>query len=148
MLDNAGNKEWEKNFGGSQFDLAVGILQNSDNEIIVANTSSSDDGDLTDNKGGSDFWVMKLDATTSSIKTDDLNSEVSISPNPSNGEFVIDVNNTNKAVSIKIINAMGHTISAEKEINGPLSISNLPKGNYYIQIVCDEFSTTRKLIVL
>ena len=51
-------------------------------------------------------------------------------------------------MSVRIFDTMGHPIYKKKEVHGPLSIVDLPKGNYYIQIVSDEFSISRKLIVL
>ncbi|WP_178989901.1 T9SS type A sorting domain-containing protein [Winogradskyella schleiferi] len=54
--------EWDYSFGGTLADYGRSIKQTSDGGYIVAGTSQSYDGDLTNNQGGQDFWVLKLDA--------------------------------------------------------------------------------------
>lgn len=61
-LDASGNIAWAKCYGGSDFDIASCIRQTSDGGYIMAGWSNSSDGDLTSNKGGHDFWAVKLDA--------------------------------------------------------------------------------------
>lgn len=60
-LDNFGIIQWQKSFGGSIQDYAFSIAQTSDGGYIVAGEASSIDGDVTNNHGGSDCWVLKLD---------------------------------------------------------------------------------------
>jgi len=55
--------QWQKTFGGStaaHWDIATSIKQTSDNGFIVAGYSNSNNGDLTVNHGGYDYWVVKL----------------------------------------------------------------------------------------
>lgn len=54
--------EWSRHFGGSAQDQANEIRQTQDGGFIVAGYSRSDDQDLTQNYGGADFWVFKLDS--------------------------------------------------------------------------------------
>jgi len=61
-LDLAGNITWQKSLGGSGSDYANSIQQTTDGGYIVAGFSFSNDGDVTGNHGGDDFWVVKLDA--------------------------------------------------------------------------------------
>jgi|GEM_PF-365026 len=60
-FDNIGNIEWQKSLGGSGDDRAYSILQTEDGGFIVAGYSSSNNGDVTGNKGGWDYWIVKLD---------------------------------------------------------------------------------------
>ena len=53
--------EWQKSLGGTGFDYASSIQETSDGGYIVAGRSTSNDGDVTGNHGGYDFWVVKLD---------------------------------------------------------------------------------------
>ncbi|OFY91658.1 MAG: hypothetical protein A3K10_10975, partial [Bacteroidetes bacterium RIFCSPLOWO2_12_FULL_31_6] len=55
--------EWQKSFGGTGNDYAFSIQQNANGGYIVAGLSSSNDGDVTGNHGGSDSWVLKLDTS-------------------------------------------------------------------------------------
>jgi len=59
-LNSIGDIQWQKVFGGSDTDVAMSLMQTSDGGYIVANTSDSDDGDVSENHGQSDFWVQKL----------------------------------------------------------------------------------------
>ena len=56
-----GNIIWQKSFGGYSYDDATGIQQTADGGYIVSGVTSSNDGDVTGNHGGKDFWVLKLD---------------------------------------------------------------------------------------
>jgi hypothetical protein len=60
-LDNIGNINWEKSLGGSNRESAKSIQQTTDGGYIVAGSSSSTDGDVSENKGEYDYWVVKLD---------------------------------------------------------------------------------------
>ncbi|MBX3257764.1 MAG: T9SS type A sorting domain-containing protein [Chitinophagaceae bacterium] len=62
-FDAAGNIQWQKTLGGRYFDEAYSIQQTTDGGYIVAGNSSSNDGDVSGNHGGNDYWVVKLDAT-------------------------------------------------------------------------------------
>ena len=53
--------EWEKSFGGSVLNEPYLVQQTSDGGYIVAGGSNSNDGDVSGNHGGLDFWIVKLD---------------------------------------------------------------------------------------
>ncbi|HHZ64519.1 MAG TPA: hypothetical protein EYN51_03310, partial [Flavobacteriales bacterium] len=55
--------EWQKSLGGSNTDWAYSIQQTTDGGYIVAGWSQSNDGDVTGNHGGGDYWVVKLDVS-------------------------------------------------------------------------------------
>ena len=55
--------QWQKSLGGTGWDLANSIQQTSDGGYIVAGFSSSNNGDVTGNHGGGDYWVVKLDSS-------------------------------------------------------------------------------------
>ncbi|HRI79448.1 MAG TPA: MopE-related protein [Cyclobacteriaceae bacterium] len=61
-LDTASNMQWQKCLGGSNPDYANSILQTTDGGFIVAGAVLSNDGDVTVNNGGYDYWVVKLDS--------------------------------------------------------------------------------------
>jgi hypothetical protein len=63
-MDENGNEDWQKSFGGSGVDMLQSIGRTSDGGFILAGTSSSPmDGDKTaDARGESDFWIIKLNA--------------------------------------------------------------------------------------
>jgi len=59
-INDVGNIEWESTYGGSGEDIAYSILQTIDGGFIIADSSGSRDGDVGDNNGSSDFWIVKL----------------------------------------------------------------------------------------
>ena len=63
-MDEKGDLDWQKNFGGSGSDFLQSIALTKDGGFILAGTSSSKKGfDKQDNnKGNDDFWIIKLDA--------------------------------------------------------------------------------------
>jgi Secretion system C-terminal sorting domain len=64
-ISASGSLQWQKSLGGSGNDYANSVQQTSDGGYIVAGVSNSNDGDVTGNHGGNDFWVVKLSATGS-----------------------------------------------------------------------------------
>ena len=61
-IDASGNKQWSKNFGGSNDDAGQSIQQTSDGGYILLGFSSSNNGDFTQNNGSSDYGIIKIDA--------------------------------------------------------------------------------------
>lgn len=61
-IDANGNLLWEKSLGGSLSEFAFDAMQTVDGGYLVAGSSFSNDGDVSDNKGFYDYWVAKLDA--------------------------------------------------------------------------------------
>ena len=53
--------QWQKAFGGSLEDSGGSITKTSDGGYLLAGSSASNDGDVTGNQGGLDWWVVKVD---------------------------------------------------------------------------------------
>jgi hypothetical protein len=60
-LDNQGNLQWQKCLGGTWADQGRDAKQTIDGGYIVAGYAKSINGDLTNNFGGEDAWLVKLD---------------------------------------------------------------------------------------
>lgn len=60
-LDPIGNLQWQRTLGGSGFESASSIAPTSDGGYAVAGYTTSTDGDVTNNRGNEDYWVVKLD---------------------------------------------------------------------------------------
>lgn len=58
-LDNLGNILWKKCFGGSGLDEGS-VASTNDGGCIIYGLTDSNDGDISGNHGGVDFWVVKL----------------------------------------------------------------------------------------
>ncbi len=69
-LTAIGNLQWQKTLGGSNLDEAFDIKQTSDNNgLIIAGYTESSDGDVTENNGNRDFWIIKLGTCSSPCTT-------------------------------------------------------------------------------
>ena len=68
-LDSAGDKQWEKNFGGLDYDYLTAAKQTPDGGYIISGYSASNaGGDKTQATfGGHDYWLIKTDASGNKI---------------------------------------------------------------------------------
>jgi len=81
---NADNSvAWQKNFGGSADDEATDIIEAADGSFIVIGNTSSTDGDVLQNKGFNDYWILNIDTAGTVIwqktfggSSDDIASSV------------------------------------------------------------------------
>ncbi|MBS1939311.1 MAG: T9SS type A sorting domain-containing protein [Bacteroidetes bacterium] len=62
-IDAVGNIEWQRCLGGSYVeDLNYSVKQNIDGSFIMAGTTRSNDGDVSENHGVMNGWIINLDA--------------------------------------------------------------------------------------
>lgn len=59
-LNSFGEAQWQYYFGGDMSDSPKSILQMPDSGFLISGISTSNNGDLTQNRGGFDCWVLKL----------------------------------------------------------------------------------------
>lgn len=59
-INSDGNVQWKKNLGGTGDDRASSIVQTSDGGYVVAGYAENNNGDVTGNHGGKDYWILKL----------------------------------------------------------------------------------------
>jgi hypothetical protein len=59
-ISDSGNITWEKNFGGSQLDIAYSIVETNDRKLVIAGNTQSNDGDVIQNKGIKDALIIKI----------------------------------------------------------------------------------------
>lgn len=61
-LSDEGELIWESTYGGSNHETARDVLPTIDGGYIVAGASSSSDGQVSENQGSGDCWILKLDS--------------------------------------------------------------------------------------
>src|SRR4051812_25895305 len=54
--------QWQKSLGGSKGDAATSVTATNDGGYILAGQSVSSDGDVTNNHGGADYWIVKVNS--------------------------------------------------------------------------------------
>ena len=62
-FDQNHNLQWQKTYGGSRDDRGNEVIQTTDGGYAILGYSQSNDGDVSENFGFSDYWVSKLDAS-------------------------------------------------------------------------------------
>ncbi|MGV3695642.1 T9SS type A sorting domain-containing protein [Flavobacterium sp.] len=62
-ISGSGELQWQKAYGGTNYEDIYDIQQTLDGGYIIAATSASSDGDLSINYGGYDWWIVKLSGT-------------------------------------------------------------------------------------
>ncbi|HUM47437.1 MAG TPA: T9SS type A sorting domain-containing protein [Chitinophagales bacterium] len=60
--DASGNLQWQRSLGGSGYDAANGCIALADGSFIVCGYTGSSDGDVSNNQGDDDAWIIKLDS--------------------------------------------------------------------------------------
>ncbi len=58
--DEEGVLQWQQHYGGTGYDKIVDVQPTQDGGYIASGYSTSSDGDLTENKGNDDAWIIKL----------------------------------------------------------------------------------------
>jgi hypothetical protein len=59
-LDPRGVLQWQKTYGGSQYDEAWSIVRNAVGGFALAGMTTSSDGDATGHRGANDYWILQL----------------------------------------------------------------------------------------
>jgi Secretion system C-terminal sorting domain len=63
QLNPSGDMLWQKSYGGSMVDNAYSIQPTMDGGYIIAGTTESNNGQVTNYKGNGDVWIIKTDAS-------------------------------------------------------------------------------------
>jgi len=62
-LDSTGTFIWQKCLGGLNDDTGRSVRQTADGGYVIAGITISNDGNVTGNHGGADYWIVKLDSS-------------------------------------------------------------------------------------
>jgi len=62
-LNNSGEMDWQKTYGGSSSEEANCIIKTTDGNYVIAGHTRSSNGDVTNLKGSEDFWIIKISNT-------------------------------------------------------------------------------------
>ena len=92
-LDNEGNIEWEKSFGGSNTDWINDIIETSTGNIIAVGGSQSNDGDITEPLNQYAGWMVMLSSEGELVWEKSFgvgihDSFTSITPSNTEGYFI------------------------------------------------------------
>lgn len=91
--DSNGVIEWQKCLGGSGFESGIAPVETDNGYVILCAANSSNDGDITNNHGGVDYWLVKLDYSGTLIWQNSFGSYDDEMPysiaNTTDGNFIL-----------------------------------------------------------
>jgi hypothetical protein len=99
------------------------------------------------------YKIQVNTAVVAAIKTNQLNDDFSIFPNPANETITISLSNPgHQMVSATLTNMLGQVVKTERFGNGTsihtnLNITDLQKGMYLLNLMVGDTNTIRKIIV-
>ncbi len=59
-IDKTGSLVWEKSLGGSEIDEGYQLIKSGDNNFVIAGETRSNDQDISNQNGGADVWIVKI----------------------------------------------------------------------------------------
>jgi hypothetical protein len=150
-INVAQNIMWQKNLGGTNEDGNFAVQITLDGGYILTGFTSSNDGDVSGNHGGSDIWVAKLNAFQAiewqkCLGGSNFEIAFSIQPTPDSGYILTGQVNSNDGdvsgnhgggdVWVVKLNAIGE-IEWQKCLGGSAydaakKIQNTPDGGYIL----------------
>jgi uncharacterized protein YaiI (UPF0178 family) len=145
-LTKNGDIQWQKSLGGSGTDYANSIQQTADSGYVVAGSSTSNDGHVSRNHGGYDYWIVKLSkdslavapvitniytANQNAVQAAKSSKDFMVYPNPA--KDVLNVQTKGDAV-FSVLSAKGEILFTRTlNSNGSINTSALQSGTYYLK---------------
>ncbi len=150
-INSSGAITGQKTIGGAFRDDPLNIILTQDGGFVVAASSSSDiSGDKTENSQGLlDYWVYKMQSAVLGVSNNELSSSFSLYPNPTNGNFTMDLGREYTDVTVEISNVLGQIISSEKYASAKIIQQeiNVSAGTYFVKVsIAKEGSNTLRII--
>ena len=134
-LSGSGGIEWIDTLGGSSGDTWLGSGEPTNyGSGIAAGSTSANDGDVSGNHGGEDYWVVKFGWPTG-VSMNDENGGLIIKPNPADNYLSITA--TEVITDISITNMVGQMVWKSNQLSSvsyKIDISELPVGMYFVKI--------------
>ncbi len=152
VTKTTGDLEWQKTLGGFDNDFAYGIDVTADGAQVVVGASESDDGDLNNNKGNADFWIVKLGVSGQRILASTASAfsrEMLVYPNPASTFVNVTADGLN-IEQINVVSVDGKIVSTvmPNAANYQLDVSNLPQGVYFLKVtLVDGMEKSARLMV-
>ncbi|MBI3501256.1 MAG: T9SS type A sorting domain-containing protein, partial [Bacteroidetes bacterium] len=155
--DASGTVLWATSAGGTNSDVGRSIATDANGNVLVTGyflspTLTFGTTTLT-NAGGWDMFIVKLGSTTG-IEENNFTSEINVSPNPTSGQFQIQVGNGQSAMGneykIEIYNVFGEKVtqsvipSAARNLT--IDDSSLEQGIYFLELQTGSKTMREKFV--
>jgi hypothetical protein len=162
-LDKAGNKQWDKTYGGTGIDKLAAIRQVSATEYMIGGTSNSP---VSGNKsvgtfGGNDIWLLRIGngngqklveqpVADSTIGITSLS--MNVAPNPVQNNMNVSYSSPEGAkLSLKVLSADGKvvlftTIASAVQGSYTANVAKLQAGVYYVVLQSGNSIVTKRIL--
>jgi len=142
-IDPSGNLLWEKNYGGSEGDIIRSCSLSPNDEMFIAGYTNSSDGDIIENYGNTDVWVVRINNTLNVVENNTL-SQLRVFPNPTNHTIHIQTVEKTEQLIIEIYSSQGQKILSTHKTD--IDLSNLQTGVYWLKAQIGQKIATKKII--
>jgi hypothetical protein len=123
--------------GGTSDDIARAACKGTADVFAIGGWSSSSNGDVTQNFGSSDTWVVKMNVPLG-LKPDVSNPDdfgLSVFPDPASDIVVVSTNMPGtKQITVFDLNGQLINTLETDELTKPLEINALPVGVYVLKV--------------
>lgn len=151
-LDSTGTLQWQKSLGGTSGEQVYSISQANDGGYIMAGHTASNDSDVTNNHGSTDYWIVKVrdtTLTTSIILPHSTKFNIQLFPNPANDLVVIDYQFA-QGDKIKMRDVLGKNVFTKTFSSPALSFTlqtlNYTPGIYFVEVLSEKGKVVRKIV--
>lgn len=144
-IDSNGQLIWEKTFGGSNGDLALDVVLTPDGNYLAGGVASSLDGDVTENLGDTDGWLLHV-GWNMSVSDISLNNVAKVYPNPFVDQLHIKADSPVKAVKINDMTGKLVSMQSFRSNDVTLNTSGLAKGVYILTVQTATGTHSSKVI--
>ncbi|WP_185288505.1 T9SS type A sorting domain-containing protein [Chryseobacterium lactis] len=133
-LDYLGNLKWQKSLGGPGADTSTSMIIAEDYSCVIAGATNSTTGDVTDNHGLMDAWIVKLAPEQLSVSESQQKNKTNLYPNPAKDFFYLD--HLPKESTISITDMAGRKLFSQKyhEEKVRIDTSGFTNGIYIVQV--------------
>ena len=142
QLNEIGELQWQRTFGGTLQDWGNTIQPTNDGGFIMTGYSWSVNGDVSENKGKADFWIVKL-SPESSPTSAPAPLPLEISPNPAQNTIRLKVPSLDKDLNILVTDLLGREVQ-QRSIPNPqsgsvaLDLAAFPNGLYWVRVTTNS----------
>ncbi|MFT3796674.1 T9SS type A sorting domain-containing protein [Flavobacterium sp.] len=145
-IDAAGILQWQKTLGGQGPEVGYSACQTTDGGYVAFGWTYASDGDVTENNGIQDYWVVKLSPESLSAVAF-ASDALQIIPNPV--QSVLEIKYlANLAIDrVVIMDASGKKIIEQPQPeSNTINVENWTSGMYILQAFSGEIKYQQKII--